>query len=308
MRLETGKGAEGAMSESQHSRDSSQETRYALLRRNLLEALAKNPNYAFTTELLFDETQADDRKLGNAILSRLVREGKVDRLSRGVYRHKRIGTLAKTDPPTSYHGIHLVLPSGAPSPLLLAALTAQDNGKTAVGEKYASVPHIRLPLGVAREAAILVSSSIEVRIACTDNPMSAEVLYGVLWGLDGAYDLGFTKFPWQAGRIEANKDHVGFAIDGASTVTVNLGEFMLKAYNRPGILREEVIVHRVPLNEVLEHLNGQGAVGNVQIRDALEESGKAFARMSRSLDANTLELHHWRKERQQQDNAKTAVK
>src|SRR2546425_220960 len=228
-----------------HSKDSSKETLYAGQQKRILEALDKRPDYTYTIGELFTDAGIEDHKLGHSILSRLAATGKVERLSRGVYRRKRMGNLAKSDPPLSFHGLHIALSSGAPSPRLVAALTAQDNGKTALDGKR----EIRVSLGTNREAIILISSSLEVRIACTDNPMSAETLYGILWALEGAYDLGFTKLPWQVVRIEGNKDHVGFTLDGASAVTVNLSDFMLKAYNRPGILREEIVLHRVPLNE-----------------------------------------------------------
>ncbi len=299
----------------QRSKDSSQTTRvadeqdgsgegskYAAYRTRILDVFRTAPTHAYTTREIFAEADIKEGKLGNSILSRLAKSGEIERLSRGNYRLRRRGSLSRSDPPISYHGVHMVLSEGAPSPRLAAALTALDSTLTAHDGKR----EIVVPLGPSREAAILSSPSgtIEVRIACADNPMSAEVLYGVLRALDGLLDLGFTTHPWEAARIESNRDHVGFAIDGASAVTVNLGDFLLKAYDRPGILREEVVLHHVPLLEVFEHLNGQGAIGNERLAEALETMAKEFALMRRSYDAFLIEMAEQRKQREA--NAKTA--
>src|SRR6266480_5955175 len=108
----------------QHSKDSSKETLYGTVKNRLLNALDKRPDYTYTTHELFIDAGIENHKLGHSILSRLASTGKIERLSRGVYRRKRIGNLTKSEPPLSYHGIHLALSPGAPSTQLAAALTA----------------------------------------------------------------------------------------------------------------------------------------------------------------------------------------
>lgn len=294
----------------QRSKANSWPTRYAPSVRAILDALEKSPDYTFTTGELIVAAGVKDYKLGTGILSRLVKSGKVERPRRGMYRHRRAGTIARSDPPESVHGVHLALVSGAPSPHLAAMLTTLPNAKPTLDKDGNPTPdgkvELHVPLGRDREAIILVSSSLEVRIACTDNPMPLEVLYGVLWALDGMFQLGFTTLPWEASRIEVNRDHVGYTIDGASAVTINLKDFMMKAYQRPGILREEIVMHHVPLVEVLDHMHVGEAVGNARIAEATETLGKEFALMRRSYDAVLVELAELKKQRKA--NGKTTPK
>ena len=85
----------------QRSKDSSKEThadkhpdrphgvgtRYAESRDAILSELKHHPDYTYTSGELFEALHMEDeklKKLGHAILSRLVKAGKITRMSRGM--------------------------------------------------------------------------------------------------------------------------------------------------------------------------------------------------------------------------------
>lgn len=231
---------------------------YRRAKEAILALFNANPGRNYTNLEVYREAAIASQKLGAAILSRLQKAEKVDRLARGLYTAKAIKDPSEAPPPLMLHGIHLVLAKGARSPPLLAILPTPANTIPTPGAKATA----RLLAGPSREVLLQATEgSLELRVACTDNPLPMEALGWFLLGLDTALGFGFETEPWTLARIEVNRDTEGWAIDGASCVTLTgPGGLALKAYNRPGpTLREEVLIHGVGLQEALEALQGTAA-------------------------------------------------
>ena len=275
----------------QHLEPNSHITRYQRGLDDIRKLLRDNPDRTFTPLEIFVEAPVRDKSLGYSILSRLHAKGEIERPRRGLYKARASWLDESKRTPILSHGIHLTL-EGARSWSGLDAFLTQPNTNLTVDGKHART----IPLGRGREVTILASASVEVRIACSDNPLTPENLGGILLTLDGLFDFGFWTNPgWRASRFELNRDAIGIGIDGASAVTLDVAGDLFKVYDKDTGFRKEAVRHNVPLTEVLEWIDGKTIIGNTAIADALTALSKQYERAERVNEQLTLEVYHLRK-------------
>ena len=263
---------------------------YKTLKARVLSILDGEPDRTFTPLELFlgAGIEEDRHNLGYAILSRLARNQEVERPRRGLYASKCRGSLSDQEPPVRFHNIHLVLGNGARPLSEALGIQTRPNAKPTPDGKTT----LSMCLGPDRRAQLLLSRSVEVRIACTDNPLSPKELAGVLLGFDAAFGLGFDEKPWMVASLEINRDFRDLRIDGANCLTLkHLDGTILKAYNKGRDVRVESRVLNVPLVEALETLKGKPAIGNEKIGSALGKLVSQYRRLNERLDEH-LVLHH----------------
>lgn len=276
----------------QQSEPNSYITRYRRDLDGIRKLLRDNPDRAFTPLEVFTEAPVKNKNNGYALLSRLHARGEIERPDRGLYKARASWRDESKRTPILSHGIHLTLEGARSWPGLDAFLTHPNTNLTADG-KHA----LTIQLGRDREVTIAASTSVEVRIACSDNPLTRENLGGVLLALDGLFDFGFWKNPtaWRASRFEVNRDAIGIGIDGASAVTLDVAGDLFKVYNKETGFRKEAVRHNVPLAEVLEWIDGRTIIGNTAIAEALVALSKQYQRMEHVQEQLTLEVYHLRK-------------
>lgn len=230
------------------------------------------------------------RETCNMALSRLMKRGAVERPVRGFYcwkEQEKKGLQDIADDEIKFHGIHMQaklskLEGGAP--LLSKTINLGDKEKIDTwiieGNKRVFETSWR-----QRRVRIEVSSAnIEIKITCTDNPLSVPELDAYISFLEGLFFPDFYSYAWELPSWGINVDHTDWWIEGANSITMRDARgYIARWYNKKGIgARQEVHGFvTLELNEVINFLKGNAPMGVSDLREQVNILKRGIKELSK---------------------------
>lgn len=240
----------------------------------MLTFLFENSPNEYNAPTISQETGIEHHTV-NMALSRLFKRGLVEREVRGFYRFKEQEKQKPVDLETEgicFHGIHMQaylsdLEGWAP---FLSSSIIEDREKVEYwiieGNKRVFETSWR-----KRRVRVEVSAkNIEVRVSCSETPLTVPEFDSYLSFLEGLFYPDFYSFAWEFPSIGVNVDHEGFWIEGCNSITMKDARgYISRWYNKKGIgARQEVhMFSNLGLEEVVNFLRGKAPLGLSDLRE-----------------------------------------
>lgn len=251
----------------------------------MLTYLFENSPNEFNAPTISKETGIKQHTV-NMALSRLFKQGQVERETRGFYRYREPETEKPAnldDEPIGFHGIHMrahLSKLEGWSPFLSNSITGEETYWLHEGNK-------RVFEASWRQRRIRVEASpktLEARVACSDHPLSIPEFDAYISFLEGLFYPDFYSYAWEFPSIGVNVDRTGFWIEGCNSISMKDARgYIARWYNKKGIgTRQEVhMFSNLGLDEVIGFLRGNSPLGVSDLREQVNFLHKGIKELSK---------------------------
>jgi polyhydroxyalkanoate synthesis regulator phasin len=249
-------------------------------------------------------------------LAREIDKGNIERIGRGLYKRRFKPILGIDDEKSMLfcHNIRLTLRGGDPQRELTDTnrkITSnfkltQTNKKLTKDSSQITLkrynpdshnpedPFVLMDKGGRKVETIFHRNSIEISIACSDNPLTFGEVGIVLEFLRHIFQFNWKEDDWIISLIEFNRDHKRIRLDGANCFSfTEFNDICYRFYNKNSTtLREELVASNIKLGEIIETFYGKRLVPGIsdlkrQLK-VLNREMIRFGKLNRNIADNLL--------------------